>query len=281
MAAKYLRIRRVVMNFLTVLLLVGAVIGTAPMTSAEVLEVMDEYGRDVVIEIAEQETPLSSSDLVVQPTSTYTMHSTAASQPVIGANARLSEQHLVVNGKYINRGEIYNIGGYNYFKLRDIAYLLNGTDSEFSVEWDPTYNAIRIKTFEPYTPNGEELTEKNKGRPMRAEPSSQKLIIDDIEVTGLSVYNIGGYNYFKLRDLGDALNFFVGYKSIGNLAIIVTLDHTLDPDIDFGDAYPDGPFKGYTDDEDDDDPWLGDRGPTVDADPDEEWIVNPGYGKPN
>ena len=200
---------------------------TAPMTSAEVLEVMDEYGRDVVIEIAEQETPLSSSDLVVQPTSTYTMHSTAASQPG-SVTAAVSDQGLHVNKRRIANCEHYNINGYNYFKLRDIACLLRKTSSKFSVEWDSQANAIRIETGGDYVKVGGEL--KYSGfQSQTAYPSTQRLIIDGVEITTISAYNVNGNNYFKLRDLGKALYFFVGYNPVYREALVVTSDWLDDP----------------------------------------------------
>ena len=38
--------------------------------------------------------------------------------------------------------DAYNIEGSNYFKLRDLAYVLNGTDKQFEVGWDAAANAI-------------------------------------------------------------------------------------------------------------------------------------------
>ena len=46
-----------------------------------------------------------------------------------------STQKLTVDGEKISC-EKYNIDGSNYFKLRDLAYLLNGTGSQFSVGWN-------------------------------------------------------------------------------------------------------------------------------------------------
>lgn len=48
----------------------------------------------------------------------------------------LSTQRLTVDGaeKAIDH---CNIDGYNYFKLRDLACLLNGTANTFNVTYDP------------------------------------------------------------------------------------------------------------------------------------------------
>ena len=47
-------------------------------------------------------------------------------------------------------------------------------------------------------------------------------MIDGKAADGLSVYNIGGNNYFKLRDLGDALGFTVDYDADSNTAIVLS-----------------------------------------------------------
>ena len=59
----------------------------------------------------------------------------------------LSPQNLRVDGKVI-ACEKYNIDGSNYFKLRDIAMVLSGTGSEFSVGWDGEKKVISVVTGE-------------------------------------------------------------------------------------------------------------------------------------
>ena len=51
-------------------------------------------------------------------------------------------------------------------------------------------------------------------------------MIDGKAADGLSVYNIGGNNYFKLRDLGDALGFTVDYDADSNTAIVLSKGST-------------------------------------------------------
>ncbi|MBP3319460.1 MAG: hypothetical protein J6K94_05565, partial [Ruminiclostridium sp.] len=103
----------------------------------------------------------------------------------------------------------YKIGGANYFLLRDVAMLLNGTKGQFSVDFDPQKQAVIIVTGQPYKPLGTELA--------GAAQSSTEAIVgnNDVYINGekvdLAVYKIGGANYFKIRDLGENLGFNVGW----------------------------------------------------------------------
>jgi hypothetical protein len=76
--------------------------------------------------------------------------------PPPSAMTVLSSQNLSVDGKTVDC-EKYNIDGSNYFKLRDIAYLLNGTRAQFAVGWDAETQTVSILTKEAYVKNGTEL----------------------------------------------------------------------------------------------------------------------------
>ena len=133
----------------------------------------------------------------------------------------LSPQNLRVDGKVI-ACEKYNIDGSNYFKLRDIAMVLSGTGSQFSVGWDGEKKVISVVTGESYEPNGSELDLSAGDKSATAVPSTQTLLINGAERGDLSAYNIGGNNFFKLRDLGDALGFQVNYDKASNTAIVIS-----------------------------------------------------------
>ncbi len=143
--------------------------------------------------------------------------------------AVLSQQNLSVNGESVSC-EIYNIDGSNYFKLRDIAMLLNGSDSTFSVEWDAAQATISIKTGAEYIPDGSELIFV-KDKSASTVKSSAKILIDGKSVENLSVYNIGGNNFFKLRDLGKALKFKVDYNEESKTMLVNSLKKATDFEI--------------------------------------------------
>ena len=138
--------------------------------------------------------------------------------PALAAGAQISQQKLTVDGEEIEC-EKYNIDGSNYFKLRDLAYLLNGTGSQFAVGYDEETGTVTIATGEAYKPNGTELADIADNS-ATARPSSKTIMIDGEAVEGISVYNIGGSNFFKLRELGDALGFEVDYDGASNTAMV-------------------------------------------------------------
>ena len=129
----------------------------------------------------------------------------------------LTKQNLTVNGAAKNT-EIYNIDGSNYFKLRDMAALLNGTGSQFSVDFDSARSTIVVKTGAAYTAVGGELS-TGEDKSSTAAASAQSIEIDG-KKADLAAYNIGGNNFFKLRDLGTALNFDVDYDGATSTMIV-------------------------------------------------------------
>lgn len=134
------------------------------------------------------------------------------------ANAVLSSQSLAVDGKNVNC-EMYNIGGNNYIKLRDLAYLLNGTGSQFEVDCTQAVSTVSVTTGAAYSPIGTELTTgtDNSGT---ARPGSQVILVNGAVHGELTVYNIGGSNFFRLRELGDLLGFEVGYDASSNTVTV-------------------------------------------------------------
>ncbi|MBR6095851.1 MAG: beta-propeller domain-containing protein [Oscillospiraceae bacterium] len=133
----------------------------------------------------------------------------------------VSSQSLTVDGVPV-RCLAYNVDGYNYFQIRDLAMLLRETDSRFSVDYDAEKGQVLIVRGQSYTPLGtEQVTDgadesaSSRQSASRlsglAQPSRQTIVIDGTAAEGLSVWNIAGHNYFKLAELGPRLNFKVSY----------------------------------------------------------------------
>ena len=130
----------------------------------------------------------------------------------------LSSQNLTVGGKKVDC-EKYNINGSNYFKLRDLAYLLNGTDSQFAVGYDEGTSTVTITTGQSYKSNGSELV-TGIDNSATAKTTNQTILINGTQHSELTVYNIGGSNFFQLRELGNVLGFGVDYNQYSNTAIV-------------------------------------------------------------
>lgn len=113
----------------------------------------------------------------------------------------------------------YNIKDNNYFKLRDIANLLKGTQAEFDVIWNSEKGAIELLSKTAYSTN-EALTSETLKNPVAT--SSYVPIYKDGAQILLGAYNIADNNYFKLRDVASAINFYVGWNATEGIIEIDT-----------------------------------------------------------
>ena len=104
---------------------------------------------------------------------------------------------------------MYNINDSNYFKIRDVAALLNGTEKQFSVGYDGEKQSVTATTGQGYDKLPSDLSGPPSGTG-EARVSHDAIYVDGVKIEA-EVYNINGNNYFKLRDLGKALNFYIGW----------------------------------------------------------------------
>lgn len=136
---------------------------------------------------------------------------------VVEKTATPASSKFIVDGKEI-QFEFYNINGFNYFKLRDLAYILSGTEKQFDVEYSNGY--INLVSNKSYTVVGGELS-KSDGL-VKTATQNMKLPYKDSLTIMPEIYNIEGYNYFKLRDIGESFDFGVSWDNINNAIIINT-----------------------------------------------------------
>ena len=107
---------------------------------------------------------------------------------------------------------VFKIGGSNYFKIRDVAALLNGTEKQFSVGYDAALSSVTATTGEGYEKLDSDLAGAASGGDRTADPSADSIYVNGEKIEA-EVYKIDGSNYFKLRDLGKALDFYVGWSA--------------------------------------------------------------------
>lgn len=137
-------------------------------------------------------------------------------QPV---SAVPSPTKLTVNGVAV-AADAYAINQNNYIKLRDLAYIINGTGKNFEVKWDGSKNAINLLSKTAYTPVGGELA-KGDGQSKTATLATSAIYVDGVEKQ-LTAYVIGQNNYFKLRDVMQAFDVAVGYDGATGTATLDT-----------------------------------------------------------
>ena len=146
------------------------------------------------------------------PYSISRIDSTTPTQPQqpAGETASPTNDKLEVNGTAANP-TVYKINDSNYFKIRDVAALLNGTEKQFAVGYDGTKNAVTATTGQGYDKQSGDLAGAATGGSQTADPSNDAIYVNGEKITA-EVYKINGSNYFKLRDLGKALDFYVGWS---------------------------------------------------------------------
>ncbi len=117
----------------------------------------------------------------------------------------------------------------NYIKLRDLADALDGTAAQFNVDYD---SEVILTTGAAYTGrNGQEGQKPYSGD--RAYTRYTGTVAVDGAGLTLQAFTLtddagGGSNYFKLRDLAQALGFNVGWDSEREM-IFVETDLPYDP----------------------------------------------------
>lgn len=134
--------------------------------------------------------------------------------------AEVSKSNITVNGKSVDVSG-YTVNYSNYFKIRDIAMILRNTSSRFDVDWDQKLSAITVSLDKKYTIIGGELESSSIATTMDIEENSAPIYVDG-EEKDVRCYNIGGYTYFKIRDIADLIGFTVNWNELTQTIEIIT-----------------------------------------------------------
>lgn len=140
-----------------------------------------------------------------------------------GATATPSNQTVNVDGKKVEFAMYaLNGGGTNYIRVRDLAVILNGTAAQFEVGWNGN---VVLTSKTPYTGDTEKA-------PFTApEPYINYTAPTYVNGTAVNLEAIqlggGGYTYYKLRDLGEALGFNVGWSA--DKGVFIETDKPYNP----------------------------------------------------
>ncbi len=118
----------------------------------------------------------------------------------------------------------YNIENNNYFKLRDIAVSLSGSDGQFDVVWNEESSSVELITGKAYS--GEAFISDEMSENPEIVLSSVPLYLNGKRVSA-KAYNIDGHNYFKLRDVAKLLDFGVFWSQEKGISIDTSRGYEL------------------------------------------------------
>ena len=142
------------------------------------------------------------------------------------ADAVKSFQAFELNGEKVEIGG-YLINGNNYYKLRDVAALLNSTTGKFDVKYEN--KKISLKTCEEYE-NLETDLQQMKHDKNKAKMVTNKVMVDGKDVE-LNAAFIDNNNYVKLRDLGAVVGLEVDFKD-GTIIVNTKVEGQTEENVD-------------------------------------------------
>ncbi|AVM67424.1 hypothetical protein C3V37_06070 [Peptostreptococcaceae bacterium oral taxon 929] len=105
----------------------------------------------------------------------------------------------------------YDVEGYNYLKLRDVAAILNTKKCQFNVGFDKPTKLITVELAKGYEKVEGDLAEI-KDEKAKAIVSVRKILVNG-EEKEIKTALINEYNYMRLRDLGALVGLGVKYDA--------------------------------------------------------------------
>lgn len=128
-----------------------------------------------------------------------------------------NNKKVTLDGEEVKVGA-YDVEGYNYLKLRDIAAILNGKKCQFDVGYDNETKVFSIELAKGY--------EKLEGDLAEIKDEKAKAIIRVIKILvngeekEVKTALINEYNYMQLRDLGSLVGLGVGYDKVNKVIML-------------------------------------------------------------
>ena len=131
--------------------------------------------------------------------------------PTVAYGAKPTTQTFVVNNQVVDC-LAYNIGGYNYFKLRDVLKALDNTGDKHNVRYHAADRLVEIVPGEAYVDEAGKI-----GKVVGGEVPDSQVFMGEakVKINGITANvkscKIAGYNYLQIRSLGKVLTKQVGY----------------------------------------------------------------------
>lgn len=176
--------------------------------------VTDSTGKKVTIQRDDVRTVfgLDSIRYTISP-------NTAKSLPQVASLKISPSTHRVTLDGEAVAPQGYNIEDNNYYKLRDIAYILDGTESQFNITWNAAEKSIDLESGKAYQAVGGEMDGSASDQIRHCDPSTATIQMDG-KTLALTGYLVNDNNYYKLRDVGEALGFGVDFDQAAATVLI-------------------------------------------------------------
>lgn len=151
-----------------------------------------------------------------------TMLATVASAASSNTQTATPTPHAIyVDGVKANVAA-YEIGGNNYFKLRDIAAIVNGSEKQFEVDWNEAQQRIDLTSGKAYTTVGGELGAISAAN--QSANVSTAVVYKDGSKADYAGYNINDNNFYKLRDVCQSFDIGVEWDGANQRVDIITTE---------------------------------------------------------
>ena len=122
----------------------------------------------------------------------------------------------------------YVANGNNYVRLRDFAAVLNGTGSQFSLEYDSGSQAVVINNGAAY--QGDLNINVTSGGNTVLTKLQQPVMMVDNAPYAVNTYLIGQLNYMKIRDLAQAVGCGIDWDATTGQVVLVPSETTSQTD---------------------------------------------------
>lgn len=151
----------------------------------------------------------------------FLMNSNALAAEVVTGEKTF--QPILLNGEKVEIGS-YLINERNYLKLRDVAALLVGTESQFNVDWDQATGNVIIETGKPYVRLATDLVPLADGKISGVKGNINVLLNGNLVQIETTLINEN--NYLQLRQLGEVVGFGVDWDEKTSAILITTKNST-------------------------------------------------------
>ena len=124
---------------------------------------------------------------------------------------------VTLDGEEVKVGA-YDVEGYNYLKLRDVAAILNTKKCQFNVGFDKPTKLITVELAKGYEKVEGDLAEI-KDEKAKAIVSVRKILVNG-EEKEIKTALINEYNYMQLRDLASLVGLDVKYDKVNKVIML-------------------------------------------------------------